>query len=92
MNWSDLIILPIVLPLMTGALLILAEQKASRLPAFLAAAGSLAGLVVALLLLDRALTGNVQAYLLGNWAAPFGISLALDLGDRLHHLAVCHGR
>jgi multicomponent K+:H+ antiporter subunit D len=78
MNWSDLIILPIVLPLMTGALLILAEQKASRLPAFLAAAGSLAGLVVALLLLDRALTGNVQAYLLGNWAAPFGIALALD--------------
>jgi len=78
MNWPDLIILPIVLPLMTGALLVLVERKSARLPGWLAAASSLAGLVVALLLLERALTGNVQAYLLGNWAAPFGIALALD--------------
>ena len=27
---------------------------------------------------EQAATGSVQAYLLGNWATPFGISLALD--------------
>ena len=78
MNWPDLIVLPIVLPLMAGALLVLVEKKGSRLPAFLAAVASIAGLLVALLLLERALTGKVQAYLLGNWAAPFGVALALD--------------
>lgn len=78
MSWPDLIVLPIVLPLMAGALLVLTEKKGGKLPAILAAAASIAGLVVALLLLQRALTGDVQAYLLGNWAAPFGVALALD--------------
>ena len=78
MNWPDLIVLPIVLPLMAGALLVLAEKKGGKLPALLAAVASVAGLLVALLLLERALTGSVQAYLLGNWVAPFGVALALD--------------
>ena len=78
MSWPDLIVLPIALPLMAGALLVLAEKKGGKLPVLLATAASIAGLVIALLLFERALTGNVQAYLLGNWVAPFGIALALD--------------
>jgi multicomponent K+:H+ antiporter subunit D len=41
--------------------------------------GAIAGLVlIALLLLARASTGQPQAYALGGWPAPFGIVLLLD--------------
>jgi multicomponent K+:H+ antiporter subunit D len=77
-SWPHLIALPIVLPLMAGAGLVLIEQRHARLARALGMAATLAGLVTALLLLQRADAGAVQAYLLGNWAAPFGIALALD--------------
>jgi multicomponent K+:H+ antiporter subunit D len=72
------VIAPIVLPLVAGALLLLLEQARSRwvVPVSLAATALLAALAVALLL--QAHGGGVQAYLLGNWQAPFGIALALD--------------
>ena len=72
------VIAPIVLPLAAGALLLLLEQARSRwvVPVSLAATALLAALAAALLL--QAHGGGVQAYLLGNWQAPFGIALALD--------------
>jgi multicomponent K+:H+ antiporter subunit D len=72
------VVLPIVLPLMTGALLLLLQGRWPRLVPMLAGASCLVGLLVALTLLRQADTGMVQTYLLGNWAAPFGISLVLD--------------
>lgn len=79
---AHLIIAPIVLPLMTGALLVLMERHGAvasrRRATWLAGASTLCGLLVAVLLFQQAATGTVQAYLLGNWATPFGISLALD--------------
>ena len=72
------VVLPIVLPLMTGALLLLLQGRWPRLVPMLAGASCLVGLLVAFTLLHQADTGMVQTYLLGNWAAPFGISLVLD--------------
>jgi multicomponent K+:H+ antiporter subunit D len=77
-HWPHLIIVPIVLPLMTGAFLLLLDRWAPRLVPLTAGISTLLGLLVAVALLGQANTGEVQAYLLGNWAAPFGIALALD--------------
>ena len=75
-------VLPIVLPLASGALLLLLESARGRALArwvpWLSALATLGLLVVAARLLARADGGAVQAYLVGNWPAPFGIALALD--------------
>jgi multicomponent K+:H+ antiporter subunit D len=76
--WPHWIIVPVVLPLMLGALLLLVERHSVAWAGRLGAAGVLALLVVSILLLARAGTGDIQPYLLGNWRAPFGIALALD--------------
>ena len=84
MNGSHLIVAPVVIPLLTGAALLLIERRAerspavSRLPAALSLAAVLLQLLVALLLAAHAAGGEVSSYLLGNWQAPFGIALALD--------------
>ena len=78
MTWPHLITLPVVLPLMAGALLVLVEGRHAALAKALGMASTLAVLATAMMLTWQADTGAVQAYLLGNWAAPYGISLALD--------------
>lgn len=72
------LIAPIVLPLVAGALLLLLERVGSHWvrPFSLAATALLAVLSAALLM--QASAGEVQAYLLSNWRAPWGIALALD--------------
>jgi multicomponent K+:H+ antiporter subunit D len=75
---NHLIIAPIVLPLLAGALLVLLEKAQSRWVPTLALASTMALLWVAVLLLLQAQAGSVQVYLLGNWQAPWGIALALD--------------
>lgn len=72
------VVLPIVLPLVAGALLVLLEKAASRWVPVVSAAAVAAGVVLAALLVLQAGHGTVQPYLLGNWQAPFGIALALD--------------
>jgi multicomponent K+:H+ antiporter subunit D len=86
MNWPHLIVIPVVLPLMTGAALILLERVGERRTqgsnhaavSTLSLAAALAQLAVALALAGAASDGEVRAYLLGNWQAPYGITLALD--------------
>ena len=78
MNWPHLIILPVVLPLACGALLLFAERRGSRRAPDFALAAVLAQIAVAVALALQAAQGPVQAYLVGNWQAPFGIALALD--------------
>ncbi len=77
-SWPHWMVLPVVLPLMVGALLLLLERRWPHAVPVVAGLGVLAGLAVAVALLTQANIGQVQAYLLGNWAAPFGISLVLD--------------
>ena len=72
------IVLPVVLPLLAGALLLLMEKAGSRWAAAVSLAATLAGLAVSVALLAQAAGGGVQVYLLSNWQAPFGIALALD--------------
>jgi len=61
-----------------GALLVLLERARSRWTAPLGLAATLALLALAIALVRQAGDGTVQAYLLGNWQAPWGIALALD--------------
>lgn len=72
------IVLPVVLPLTAGAWLLLLEARRSRWTTAVSTAATLSLLVLSLWLLRQADSGEVQAYLIGNWAAPWGIALALD--------------
>jgi multicomponent K+:H+ antiporter subunit D len=86
MGWLDqILIVPIVLPLVTGAILLLFDERRHVLKAMINVASTLALTVVALVLLHLADAPPADAnaattgvYLLGNWAAPFGIVLVLD--------------
>jgi len=87
---SQLPVLPIVIPLLAGAVLLLLSTRparrvagddaprASRLATLLSFAALLAVLASAAALCVRTADGSVLAYLSGNWPAPFGIALAVD--------------
>lgn len=83
--YNNLLIAPVILPLFTGALLLLFDERRHFLKAMIsiAAISALAAIAVTLLAVansgEPAAGGAVaRAYLLGNWAAPFGIVLVLD--------------
>jgi multicomponent K+:H+ antiporter subunit D len=75
---NHLIVAPVVLPLVAGALCALAGARWPRATAALSLAATLAQLAIAMLLVRQAADGSVQIVLLGNWEAPYGIALALD--------------
>jgi len=77
-SWPHWTVLPIVAPLMGGALVLLLERRSAALARTVTVAIAIALLALAAGLAVQAADGTVRAYLLGNWAAPFGISLALD--------------
>lgn len=74
---NHLLVLPIILPALTAALLLLCGRRPvfSRSISFVSTALLL---VVSMLLLKDAATGAFQTYALSDWAAPFGIILVLD--------------
>lgn len=77
--WQDHApMMPVVLPLVAGSVLLLMEKAGSRWVRTVSVAATLALVLLAVALVQRAHLGLVQAYLVGNWQAPFGISLALD--------------
>ena len=78
MSGSHWIITPIVLPLLAGAMALLLERRSPRAAAAVSIVATLALLGIATRLVAVAADGEVAAYLLGNWRAPFGIALALD--------------
>ncbi|GAB4471396.1 MAG: monovalent cation/H+ antiporter subunit D [Burkholderiaceae bacterium] len=69
---------PIVLPLLAGAALVPIEGRWPRLASALSLSAVLALLALGAALAAHADSGAVEAYLVGNWRAPFGIALALD--------------
>ncbi|AMO37569.1 putative K(+)/H(+) antiporter subunit D [Thauera humireducens] len=77
-----LIIAPVLLPLLVGALLIPVNQKRhARKFAFSVASGALLwGVAIALLVLvdQEHWPDGIGVYLASNWAAPFGIVLMVD--------------
>jgi multicomponent K+:H+ antiporter subunit D len=79
---SHLVVVPIVLPLVTAALLLLLGQRRRRFKSLVNVSATLAGLVVAATILWRVngagVPGETAVYLASNWEAPFGIVLVAD--------------
>jgi len=83
MNWGNqLIVAPILLPLLTAAVLLLLGETRRPLKARLHRVSSLLGLGISISLLlwvqAQGQASSIGVYLPGNWQAPFGIVLVLD--------------
>ncbi len=72
-----LLVLPVIVPLCTAAILIPFSGH-DRVQRFVALVGAGALAVAAVLLLDATLGNPPMATQLGNWPAPFGITLVAD--------------
>ncbi|WP_455480717.1 monovalent cation/H+ antiporter subunit D [Bartonella sp. B12(2025)] len=74
------LILPILLPLSTGALLLFYDERRSRLKSLISLSSAGLSIVIAALLIMRTLevAPASDVYRLGNWPSPFGIILVLD--------------
>ncbi len=75
---AHLLVVPIVLPLIAGALLLVLERWR---PGWQTPVGVAATLLLALAACALAIAadrGEIAVYLLGNWRAPYGIVLVLD--------------
>jgi multicomponent K+:H+ antiporter subunit D len=79
---DHLIIAPILLPLVSGAVMLLLNERRRALKGGIGVATTVALLIVAIVLLRQAdvmpAGSGVMTYQLGNWPAPFGIVLVLD--------------
>lgn len=75
---SHMIIMPVLLPLLTGILLLLASGRSILLLRAISLLSVGALVAVCLSLLNSAASGTIEVYALGNWAPPFGIVLVLD--------------
>ncbi|WP_129642916.1 monovalent cation/H+ antiporter subunit D [Peristeroidobacter agariperforans] len=78
-------VLPIVLPLISGALLLFLPQQRTVLRSSIALLSTLAQVAIAAYLLHRLidpqpglLEHGVEVYVLGGWVAPYGIVLVVD--------------
>lgn len=72
------LILPILLPAVVGAVLVIAARYDRVLARVLSLVSMVLMLAIALGLFVLASDGSVRTYALGAWPAPFGIVLALD--------------
>jgi multicomponent K+:H+ antiporter subunit D len=75
---NHLPVLPVLVPLLAGSLLVVLHRARAPVKRVLSLAGVLATAACVVLLAREVADGRVLAYLLGNWAAPFGITLAVD--------------
>ncbi|PYG97877.1 cation:proton antiporter, partial [Arthrobacter stackebrandtii] len=79
---SQLIVAPILLPLVTAAVMLLLGEKHRRIKARLNLLSTFAGLAIAVSLLlwvrTQGQAESIGVYLPGNWPAPFGIVLVVD--------------
>lgn len=73
-----LLVLPLLIPFITGIILIL-TWKYQTFQRWLGVIGAAALLVTALALLNDVWLNGIQAVQIGNWPAPFGITLVADL-------------
>lgn len=86
MAWRDhLIILPIILPLLTAAVMLWVNERnrTAKITLSLISTTALIGIGIALLWIADAPVpegdlARIEVYLLGNWSSPFGIVLVLD--------------
>jgi len=81
-SFAPLIVVPIVLPLIAAAVLLLVGDSRRRLGSLINIVAAFAGLTVAIALLwqlnPAAGVDAIAVHLTSNWAAPFGIALVAD--------------
>jgi multicomponent K+:H+ antiporter subunit D len=76
---DHLIILPILLPMAAGALMLLFSERRYALKRAIGLATTVALLAISVTLFrDAAVATAPRVYLLGDWPAPFGITLVAD--------------
>lgn len=83
MTWMhQLIVAPILLPVLTAALMLWLGEKHRPLKARINLLSTALGLVISVCLMmwvqKSGTTGSIGVYLPGNWEAPFGIVLVVD--------------
>ncbi|MEZ1322323.1 monovalent cation/H+ antiporter subunit D [Pseudomonas fluorescens] len=82
MAMTHLIAAPILLPLLTAAIMLMLGERHRPLKAKINLFSSLVGLFISVLLLqwtqNTGVPGSIGVYLPGNWQAPFGIVLVVD--------------
>src|SRR5476649_1287615 len=83
MTWiNQLIVAPILLPLLTAALMLMLGEKRRPLKARINLLSTLFGLAISICLMNwvqkDGTTGSIGVYLPGNWESPFGIVLVVD--------------
>lgn len=78
MKLINLVVLPILVPLLMGTLLLLARKNllVQRIGGIV---GVLSTTLVSLLLLQKVYTDGIQVVTLGSWSAPYGISMVSDM-------------
>ncbi|WP_145105997.1 monovalent cation/H+ antiporter subunit D [Cereibacter sediminicola] len=91
MTGGHLVIAPVLIPFVAGALMLLYDDRQRRAKFALSIGSALALLLVAVELLNRSKGGGaggneISFYLLGDWAVPFGIVL---VSDRLSAMMLC---
>jgi multicomponent K+:H+ antiporter subunit D len=75
---EHLVVAPVLLPLVTGALLLLPDERRHSLKAAIGVLSTLVLVAIAIALLQLADGPAAHVYRLGNWPAPFGIVLVAD--------------
>jgi multicomponent K+:H+ antiporter subunit D len=78
-GWAaQLIIAPVVLPLVAGAVMVLAGDRRRGFAGWLGLASAAVLLAIAVVLLGMADDGIARVYRVGDWPSAFGIVLVLD--------------
>ncbi len=75
---NHLPVLPILVPLLAGCVLLLAERAPAALRRGFAVAATLVLLLLGVALLRAVVGGEYLVYALGDWPVPFGIVLVVD--------------
>jgi multicomponent Na+:H+ antiporter subunit D len=75
---TQLVVLPLLVPLLTAVLCLIARQRPA-LQAVLAVLGSLLHLATAIWLFVEVERGGILAAQMGGWPAPYGITLVADM-------------
>ncbi|APH03866.1 Na+/H+ antiporter subunit D [Bacillus weihaiensis] len=83
---NNLIILPILIPLLTGIILIF-FQKNIRIQKVISLIAALTGVVIAAIVVQTVHTSGIQTLEIGNWQPPYGIVLVADMYASLLVLA-----
>lgn len=75
---NHIVIAPVLLPLLIGTLLLLIRQQNLPFQRILSITSVAVQIVLAATLLHAVSNGEILAYAVGNWPAPFGIILVAD--------------